>query len=333
MERNINSEKATFDKTRAVRYRALATMALGLGMICALCALPAGAQTSALPMPFVEPQFFNTNGSVCSGCKLQSWAAGTSTPQPTYTDSTGATQNPNPVILDSGGRANIWLGPLSYKLQLQTAAGAPIWTVDNVSSSTLGAVASLTSSTCTSPGPANAGFIRLCNGDIINWRNFANGANIGLAQGGAAAAGTGNLADVLRYGAAGIGGIQAGRFLDFNATPAQSGVLATGNNVCAVASRNFGNSGDVCGLKVDSSNNVAVGKVTITQPATGSTLTVGDGATATIAAGKTLTVNNSLTLAGTDATTQTFPASPPAGGVLAYGRPQVQVRRRWERCY
>lgn len=45
----------------------------------------------------------------------------------------------------------------------------------------------------------------------------------------------------------------------------------------------------------------SVNKVTVTAPASGSTLTIVDG--------KTLTVNNSLTLAGTDATTQTFPTT------------------------
>lgn len=45
----------------------------------------------------------------------------------------------------------------------------------------------------------------------------------------------------------------------------------------------------------------AYNKVTITAPATSATLT--------IANGKTLTANNSLTLAGTDATTQTFPGT------------------------
>lgn len=40
----------------------------------------------------------------------------------------------------------------------------------------------------------------------------------------------------------------------------------------------------------------------------GNTITAGTG-TLTIAAGKTLTANNSLTLAGTDATTQTFPTT------------------------
>ena len=44
-----------------------------------------------------------------------------------------------------------------------------------------------------------------------------------------------------------------------------------------------------------------VNKITITQPANGSTLTIADG--------KTVTANNSLTLAGTDGTTQTFQAT------------------------
>jgi hypothetical protein len=68
-----------------------------------------------------------------------------------------------------------------------------------------------------------------------------------------------------------------------------------------------------------------INKVTITAPATGSTLTIADGKTLTItnsltvntndgtlafgAASKTLTVNKSLTLDGTDGTTMTFPST------------------------
>lgn len=45
----------------------------------------------------------------------------------------------------------------------------------------------------------------------------------------------------------------------------------------------------------------SVNKVTITAPATSATLTIADG--------KTLTANNSITFAGTDATTMTFPST------------------------
>jgi len=51
-----------------------------------------------------------------------------------------------------------------------------------------------------------------------------------------------------------------------------------------------------------------VNKVTLTAPATGSTLTIDDG--------KTLTASNSLTLAGTDATTMTFPPASASVGYL-----------------
>jgi hypothetical protein len=51
-----------------------------------------------------------------------------------------------------------------------------------------------------------------------------------------------------------------------------------------------------------------VNKVTLTAPATGSTLTIADG--------KTLTASNSITLAGTDATTMTFPPASASVGYL-----------------
>jgi hypothetical protein len=53
-------------------------------------------------------------------------------PTPTYTDSTGAVQNTNPIVLDASGSANIWVGFASLKLVVQDTTGATIWTVDNV---------------------------------------------------------------------------------------------------------------------------------------------------------------------------------------------------------
>lgn len=51
-----------------------------------------------------------------------------------------------------------------------------------------------------------------------------------------------------------------------------------------------------------------INKVTLTAPATGSTLTIVDG--------KTLTASNSITLAGTDSTTMTFPPASASVGYL-----------------
>jgi hypothetical protein len=77
-------------------------------------------------------QFFDAYGNPLSGGLLYSYTAGTSTPLATYNDASGTTYNTNPVILDSRGEANIWLGAASYKFKLATAANVEIWTVDNI---------------------------------------------------------------------------------------------------------------------------------------------------------------------------------------------------------
>lgn len=84
--------------------------------------------------PVPKLQFFTAAGVPLAGGKLYSYAAGTSSPLATYIDSTGATANTNPVILDSRGEANIWLGSSSYKFKLTDSNNVEIWTVDNISS-------------------------------------------------------------------------------------------------------------------------------------------------------------------------------------------------------
>lgn len=56
-------------------------------------------------------QLFNNTGSVLAGGKIYTYLAGTTTAYPTYTDSTQAVPNANPIILDSAGRttSEIWI--------------------------------------------------------------------------------------------------------------------------------------------------------------------------------------------------------------------------------
>lgn len=82
--------------------------------------------------PVPKLQFFDANGEPLVGGKLYSYAAGTTTPQATYTDAGGVTANPNPVILDSRGEASVWLNTPLYKLKLATSTDVEVWTVDNV---------------------------------------------------------------------------------------------------------------------------------------------------------------------------------------------------------
>ena len=89
------------------------------------------ATTSLSPPP--KLQIFDANGAPLAGGLLYTYAAGTTTPLATYTDSTGVSANTNPIVLDSRGEANVWLGAAIYKFALYTSVGVLIWTVDNIS--------------------------------------------------------------------------------------------------------------------------------------------------------------------------------------------------------
>jgi hypothetical protein len=83
-------------------------------------------------------QFFTDSGTPLTGGLLYTYAAGTTTPLATYTDSTGVTANTNPIVLNSAGRvaAEIWLtGNTNYKFVLKTATLTTIGTYDNISTS------------------------------------------------------------------------------------------------------------------------------------------------------------------------------------------------------
>ncbi|CAB5187433.1 C1q domain containing protein [uncultured Caudovirales phage] len=100
--------------------------------------------TTLTPTP--KQQFLDANGNPLSGGKVYTYAAGTTTPLVTYTDQGGSTPNTNPVILDSRGEAAIWLGVASYKLKLTTSTDVEIWTVDNIVSASVQALANLSES-------------------------------------------------------------------------------------------------------------------------------------------------------------------------------------------
>jgi len=114
-----------------------------------LCASALGQTVTPISQPHVA--FVDGSGNPCSLCKLYSYLAGSTTPQPTYVDSGGISQNTNPVNLDASGSANIWLNSNPYKLVLKSANGATLWTVDNVPGSPFGSFLPLAGGTLTGP--------------------------------------------------------------------------------------------------------------------------------------------------------------------------------------
>lgn len=85
------------------------------------------------PVPVAK--FFSNDGFPLAFGQLTTYAAGTTTPQATYVDSTQTTQNTNPIQLNFRGECNLWLDPTkAYKLLLQDLFGntVPGWPVDNI---------------------------------------------------------------------------------------------------------------------------------------------------------------------------------------------------------
>jgi hypothetical protein len=81
-------------------------------------------------------QFFDNNGDPLTGGKLYSYAAGTTTPQATYTTAAGNVPHANPIILDAAGRVatgEIWVtAGQNYKFVLKTSTEITLATWDNI---------------------------------------------------------------------------------------------------------------------------------------------------------------------------------------------------------
>lgn len=104
---------------------------------------------SLSPAPYFTG--LDNSGNPLSGGLLYTYAAGTTTPLATYADSGLVTPLSNPIVLDSAGRAVIYLTNTSYKFILKTAGGTTLETVDPV----------------TSVGAANSGLVGAAIGEVF----------------------------------------------------------------------------------------------------------------------------------------------------------------------
>jgi len=86
--------------------------------------------------PLFNTQTVTENGAPAVGWTVTTYQAGSSTPLPTFTDSSGATPQSNPMVLDSLGLpalGQVWLtSGVAYKFVLADASGVVKRTEDNV---------------------------------------------------------------------------------------------------------------------------------------------------------------------------------------------------------
>lgn len=85
--------------------------------------------------PVFKFQFLDGNGNPLTAGKLYTYFNGTTVPRTTYTTAAETTPNTNPIILDSAGRADIFLtAGVAYKFVLANAGNVTQYTVDNITS-------------------------------------------------------------------------------------------------------------------------------------------------------------------------------------------------------
>lgn len=95
------------------------------------------ASLSITPMQ----QFLDDNGVPYAGGKLYTFEAGSSSFKASYTDYDSEIEAANPIILDSGGKTEVWLGSGLYKMVLTDSDDNLVWTIDNVGTGSGGATA------------------------------------------------------------------------------------------------------------------------------------------------------------------------------------------------
>lgn len=117
-----------------------------------LATLPAFGQFGQYSLaPDAHQQFLAADGTPLAGGLVYTYQAGTNSPLATYQDSFG-TPNTSPIILDSGGFANIWLiSNTGYKFCVADQNNVQQWCVDNIQNHVISSfedVIALWSGTC-----------------------------------------------------------------------------------------------------------------------------------------------------------------------------------------
>lgn len=161
-------------------------------------AAPAFSQTNCSPfMGLSSAQFFGNDGSLLLNGALYSFAAGSTTPAPTFSDSLCTQVNVNPLTFGSGARATIFLNTSSFykfilcQSNLDGPACSPsdvLYSVDGIQGGSSGGSGGTCSAGCTgffisgTASPSTSGTLRMASSDSFGWRNQAGSSNLLLSK-------------------------------------------------------------------------------------------------------------------------------------------------------
>ena len=112
-------------------------------------------------------QFLDNSGNPLAGGKVHTFQAGTSTPKAAFTDATAATAHPNPIILDSSGRAQIWLSGTAYKLDIDDSTDVDIIELDNVPATSIAGASISVRATATTSLACTSGAVVLTASALV----------------------------------------------------------------------------------------------------------------------------------------------------------------------
>lgn len=161
------------------------SIALIMVSILSLCALPVKAQVPVSLMPVPRTQFFSASGTPLAGGFIYLYQAGTSVPATSYLDATGTNLATNPIQLDSGGFASVFIPAGAVDVAVFDANMVQQYKVLSVTALP-SMITSLTAGyfQSSTTNPALSGFIRAASTDQICWRNNGNSADVCISKNG-----------------------------------------------------------------------------------------------------------------------------------------------------
>lgn len=251
-------------------------------------------------------QQFDSTGAPLNGGLLYFYAAGTTTPQSAYQDTSLTIPWPNPIVLDSAGRVPpFYLADGQIKIRLTDSSGVPQVSADNLlvvgASSGSGSAPSVDATTILQTGDLKA---RYGTGAHTGWVR-ANGRSIGSATSGADELASSSAQSLFEYlwGADANLSVSTGRGASANADwvanknialpdwagRAIAGIDNMGNGLKSrLTVAGFGVNADVLGTAGGSETTT----LTVAQLPTG--ITVNGTVTVTVAGGKNIPVANAI---------------------------------------